>query len=62
LNFIVFRKPVTDPVSNIMEEMSAPPAATSPLSSQAQAERTAAARREAERAAEKERRRNEAVS
>lgn len=59
------RAPVSDPVSNIMEEMRASPAATSPIlsqASQAQQDRSAAAKRMEERAAEQERRRREAVS
>lgn len=60
--FFNFRKPSADPVSNIMEEMRASPASTSPVSAQTQQERTAAARRAEERAAEQERRRREAVS
>lgn len=56
------RKPSADPISNIIEEMRASPASTSPVSAQTQLERTAAARRAEERAAEQERRRREAVS
>lgn len=58
----VDRKPTADPIANIMEEMRASPASTSPVSAQTQQERTAAARRAEERAAEQERRRREAVS
>lgn len=56
------RKPSADPIANIMEEMRASPASTSPVSAQTQQERTAAARRAEERAAEQERRRREALS
>lgn len=65
LSFLLKRPVVSDPVSNIMEEMRAPPASTSPnlsQASQAQQERSAAAKRMEERAAEQERRRREAVS
>lgn len=57
-----YRKQSVDPVSNIIDEMRASPASTSPVSAQTQQERTAAARRAEERAAEQERRRREAVS
>lgn len=60
--FVTNRKPSADPITNIMEEMRASPASTSPVSAQTQQERTAAARRAEERAAEQERRRREAVS
>lgn len=58
----LFRKPIADPITNIIEEMRASPASTSPVSAQTQQERTADARRAEERAAEQERRRREAVS